>query len=275
MRLHIKFLCFLGKIFIPLSANPEKWSNTLKQIVGNLPTICLSVFDHFMNLALKGLLWRSILCSFVAFSAVAVDTQPLSLNISNKVPQRFSFILLSTVPIRINENKEMALISWTTFTKLFNALFNDIESCLSKFIHFFLILIKDCAPNPTFTDAGEKIFSSLLRYYDIIITTVVLASRTLGLTILWYNPCNISFNSSYKKTLSGRSAWKIDRKGCNSIASDLENSKIIGNIGFPGASLTVWNIFVSQGDLYSATNFFNFGSISIILDITETFANHL
>ena len=39
----------------PLSADPEKWSNTLKQIVGNLPTICLSVFDHFMNLALKGL----------------------------------------------------------------------------------------------------------------------------------------------------------------------------------------------------------------------------
>ena len=37
----------------PLNANPEKWSNTLKQIVANLPTICLSVFDHFMNLALK------------------------------------------------------------------------------------------------------------------------------------------------------------------------------------------------------------------------------
>ena len=40
----------------PLNANPEKWSNTLKQIVGNLPTICLSVFDHFLNLALKGLI---------------------------------------------------------------------------------------------------------------------------------------------------------------------------------------------------------------------------
>ena len=39
----------------PLNANSEKWSNTPKQIVGNLPTICLSVFDHFMNLALKGL----------------------------------------------------------------------------------------------------------------------------------------------------------------------------------------------------------------------------
>ena len=45
-------------LFNPLNANPEKWSNTLKQIVGKLPTICLSVFDHFMNLALKGLtLW--------------------------------------------------------------------------------------------------------------------------------------------------------------------------------------------------------------------------
>ena len=39
----------------PLSANPEKWSNTLKQIVGKLPTICLSVFDHFSGLALKAL----------------------------------------------------------------------------------------------------------------------------------------------------------------------------------------------------------------------------
>ena len=33
----------------------SKWSNTLKQFVGNLPTNCLSVFDHFMILALKGL----------------------------------------------------------------------------------------------------------------------------------------------------------------------------------------------------------------------------
>ena len=34
----------------PLSANPAKWSNTLKQFVGNL-----SVFDHFAGLTLKGL----------------------------------------------------------------------------------------------------------------------------------------------------------------------------------------------------------------------------
>ena len=36
----------------PLSANPTKCSNTLKQIVSNLPTNCLSVFDHFVKLAL-------------------------------------------------------------------------------------------------------------------------------------------------------------------------------------------------------------------------------
>ena len=39
----------------PLSANPRKWSNTLWKFVGNLPTNCLSVFDPFVGLALKGL----------------------------------------------------------------------------------------------------------------------------------------------------------------------------------------------------------------------------
>ena len=38
-----------------LSANPTSWSNTLKQFVGNLPMKCLSVFDHFVRLALKGI----------------------------------------------------------------------------------------------------------------------------------------------------------------------------------------------------------------------------
>ena len=42
--------------FNPLSANPAKWSDTLKQFIGKLPTNCLSVFDHFMKLMLKGLM---------------------------------------------------------------------------------------------------------------------------------------------------------------------------------------------------------------------------
>ena len=42
-------------ILNPLSAKLIKWSNILKQIVGILPTICLSLFDHFSRLVLKGL----------------------------------------------------------------------------------------------------------------------------------------------------------------------------------------------------------------------------
>ena len=40
----------------PLSANPTKWSNTLKQFAGNLLKNCLSVFDHFVKLVFKGLM---------------------------------------------------------------------------------------------------------------------------------------------------------------------------------------------------------------------------
>ena len=33
---------------------------TLKQFVGKLPTNCLSVFGHFVNLALKGFRYRQL-----------------------------------------------------------------------------------------------------------------------------------------------------------------------------------------------------------------------
>ena len=39
----------------PLSANPTKWSDTLEQIVGKLPTNCLSVFRHSVGLTLEWL----------------------------------------------------------------------------------------------------------------------------------------------------------------------------------------------------------------------------
>ena len=39
----------------PLSAKPAKGKNTFKQFVSKLPTNCLSVFDHFVALAFKGL----------------------------------------------------------------------------------------------------------------------------------------------------------------------------------------------------------------------------
>ena len=49
------FTYFITQWINPLSVNPTKWSNTLKQFVGKLPTNCLGVFDHFVGLALKGL----------------------------------------------------------------------------------------------------------------------------------------------------------------------------------------------------------------------------
>ena len=39
----------------PLTVSFTKWSNTLKQFFGNLPTNFLSVFGHFVGLALKEL----------------------------------------------------------------------------------------------------------------------------------------------------------------------------------------------------------------------------
>ena len=46
---------FLQKLFNPLSANPTKCLNTLKQIVSRFLTNCLSAFDHFVGLVPKGL----------------------------------------------------------------------------------------------------------------------------------------------------------------------------------------------------------------------------
>ena len=48
-------LLLLGFVLNPLNTKFTKWSNTLKQFVSKLPTNCLSVFDHFVGLAFKGL----------------------------------------------------------------------------------------------------------------------------------------------------------------------------------------------------------------------------
>ena len=53
----------------PLSANPTKWSNTLKQFVGKLSTNSLSVLDYFMGLVLKGLMEIiTAVCSVMIFN---------------------------------------------------------------------------------------------------------------------------------------------------------------------------------------------------------------
>ena len=49
------FLVFLVEVqlshkMVKQNGNLTKWSNTLKQFVGNLPTNCLSVFNHFVKI---------------------------------------------------------------------------------------------------------------------------------------------------------------------------------------------------------------------------------
>ena len=59
-----EFYSVIAFVFIfllnPLSTNPIKWWNTLKQFVSNLPTNWLSVFHHFVNLTFKGLSTYSV-----------------------------------------------------------------------------------------------------------------------------------------------------------------------------------------------------------------------
>ena len=52
-----KLLAKIAKYFglTPLNANPTKWSDT-QTIRQQQPTNCLSAFDHFVGLALKGLI---------------------------------------------------------------------------------------------------------------------------------------------------------------------------------------------------------------------------
>ena len=52
-KLFGEFFRHIVSFFNLLNANPAKWTNTLKQFLGKLPTNCLSVFDHFVGLVLK------------------------------------------------------------------------------------------------------------------------------------------------------------------------------------------------------------------------------
>ena len=65
LHLHCRRFLFLrfGDIINTLNTKLKKWPNTLKQFVGNLPTNFLSVFGHFMGLALKGLKADQKCCS--------------------------------------------------------------------------------------------------------------------------------------------------------------------------------------------------------------------
>ena len=65
----------------PLSANPTKWSNKLKQFVANY----LSESDHFVELGLKGLKYNT----FFLYKQSIFDPRPKNcLRFSTKPPQK-------------------------------------------------------------------------------------------------------------------------------------------------------------------------------------------
>ena len=81
----------------PLSANPTKWSNTLKQFVGNLPKNCLRVFDHFVGLALKRLTHLSQAFNYLV-------------EITNKRNNIFKNILKNS-----DQNNHLVIKIWTLY----------------------------------------------------------------------------------------------------------------------------------------------------------------
>ena len=68
----------LNMIINPLSANFTKWWNTFKQFVGKLPTNCLSVFDHFVKLALKRLKYLINIVQTCIILSVNLGTEALT-----------------------------------------------------------------------------------------------------------------------------------------------------------------------------------------------------
>ena len=65
--LTLLWMILMTGIINPLSAKLTKRPNTLKQFVGNLPKNRVSVFGHFVGLALKGLNWGTIIVRFTSF----------------------------------------------------------------------------------------------------------------------------------------------------------------------------------------------------------------
>ena len=89
----------------PFGANPTKWSNTLKQFVGKLPTYCLSVFDDFVRLANKGLNIGEKWVNIKIYAKCLLQYPKCNQDFPIKI---FYFIILSTVSTIMTQ-----LQSWT------------------------------------------------------------------------------------------------------------------------------------------------------------------
>ena len=103
-------------IINPLRANLTKWSNTLKQFIGNLPTNCLSVFDHFAGF--KGL--NSLASVFSSYFTFTING-----DIANNY--NYLFVLLFSVLFAMFSNTPQHLMRYTFTSFFFFALIHFLQ----------------------------------------------------------------------------------------------------------------------------------------------------
>ena len=80
-----------------LRANFTKLSNILKQVVGKLPTSCLSVSDHFVGLALKRLKYVKVIMVFIKvfLQLSTVQTQDAIIKFDSTAISQIPFLVLN------------------------------------------------------------------------------------------------------------------------------------------------------------------------------------
>ena len=146
-----------------LRANPTQWSNKFKQSVGKLPTTCLSVFDHFVILAV------TILTPLVLLSL-------LSLRIYKQYFLRYSpnahdlavFGIILPKTQRINAISTNFLLYWR-FASQNNEKYRKLERtrAVNGNLNIYLIIswIKSKKQNSIFQKTIQGYYGELMTTY--------------------------------------------------------------------------------------------------------------
>ena len=102
-----------------------KWSSTLKQFIGNLPTNCLSVFDHFVGLALKGVKVMEIQNFTLILISLLEESQGFQPKLDKKFPDDSPISILfskypdfkrsriMSLPSKQNQHMRERILPWT------------------------------------------------------------------------------------------------------------------------------------------------------------------